>query len=155
MTQPADKPTADYYKCIDGKWSLINRTEDYLAQHIAVSNHDNTLWSVASFPKQHLAYLRDGRWIEVALLPPITEGCGDEDEDILPEGIYTARIYDLDSYAVIRSKPDDDAPVIGIILNNVNFRCENIDSENEWYKVALNSGLTGYVRSSGIYRIDF
>jgi|GEM_PF-1875044 len=145
-----------------GEWEVI-ATGDfsfYGFGEVAVSNIPKlAIWG--SNGTTFLAFVRDGKWIEVALLPPEADApYPDQDElDVFNEryeyllekcddgeGMILSKIDDPDGYVNVRSQPGTHAPVTAIILKDVPFYCKKI-GDRQWSKALLPSGTVGYVSS--------
>lgn len=136
----------------NGEWENLV-SDNRPLRSIAVSdNAERTIWG--SDGGCYLAFLRDGKWIEVASLHPVLEAGGPgTNMDPMRErygenGMSLAVIDDADGYVNVRSNPSTNAPVIAMIFENVTFMYETIPDNHVWVKVLLPSGTKGYLSSS-------
>ena len=147
-----------------GKWEVI-ATGDICPDDVVVSNSPKfAIWG--SLRNSVLAFVRDGKWVEVAILPPQADAMwpdeNGEDEDgpygryewLLEqcddsEGMVLGEINDPDGYVNVRSQPGAWALVVAIILKDVPFFYKDIGND-KWSKVLLPSGTIGYVSTDRI-----
>jgi hypothetical protein len=59
-------------------------------------------------------------------------------------------IHDPDGYVNVRSKPSLDAPVVATVKNNQPFEFESEKEGEDWYRVKLRSGESGWMHGSRI-----
>lgn len=137
-----------------GEWKMI-ACGDRNLRHIAISD-DATIWG--SDGGTYLAFLRDGKWIEVALLPPVLDGGGPgtcmdpmwEAWGIHGFNMSSGIINDADGYVNVRANPSASASIEAVVLENVTFLYEVVSDNSSWSKVLLPSGTTGYISSNRI-----
>jgi len=150
LLSPPDKfprENKDYY----GDWESI-ATNNKELMFIAVSdNAEHTIWG--SDGGCYLAFVRDGIWMEVALLHPVVDGGPGTNMDPMREvygknGMRLAVIKDSDGYVNVHTNPSLNAPVIAIILENVTYMYKTIPGNSSWVKVLLPSGTKGYISRS-------
>ena len=141
----------------NGKYEIV-ATGDFYFNEIAVSNSSKlAIWG--SNGRTFLAFLRDGKWIELALLPPEADapdpdGYTGEYEFLLEncddgKGMILSEINDPDGYVNVLSQPGTQAPIIAVILKDVPFYYKKTGN-GQWSKVLLPSGTVGYVSSDRI-----
>ena len=143
-----------------GEWEVIATGGDFNIDDVAVSDGlKPRVWG--SNGRTYLAFVREGRWVELALLPPeadapdpdgnsfeyefLLENCDDS------EGMALREICDPSGNVNVRSRPEAEAPVIAVILKDVQFFRKETGNE-QWSKVLLPSGTVGYVLSAQIYQ---
>ena len=149
----SDKMVSHLWNDRNGEWEIIS-TGDRCLDNITFSDDSaRTIWGSNG---SYLAFLRDGRWIEVALLPAYSDG-GSSDEGYAfllehfydSEGMTCGKINDPDGYVNVRSQPGAWAPVTAVILKNISFYHKPV-GDGLWSKVLLPSGTVGYVSSDRI-----
>ena len=151
------KDISDLWTDRSGEWKVIATGCPPMSQLVVANDSSLTVWGYNY--SSYLAFLRDGQWIEVALLPPYSDSSGpdenDEGYDIsleqsgIPEDMLRGVINDPDGYVNVRSQPGAWAPVVAIILKDVPFFYKDIGND-KWSKVLLPSGTIGYVSSDRI-----
>ena len=137
---------------------LVNDDEGF-HNNIAISdNAEYPVWG--SKGGCHLAFLRDGKWIEVALLHAVLDGGGPGSfldpmrEAYGKNGMSLAVIDDADGYVNVRANPSINAPVTAIILEDVTFMYDTIPGNSAWVKVLLPSGTKGYLANNRLKHVE-
>ena len=143
-----------------GEWEVLATGGEFNIDDVAVSDGPKPrVWG--SNGRTYLAFVREGQWVELALLPPeadapdpdgnsfeyefLLENCDDS------EGMALREICDPSGNVNVRSRPEAEAPVIAVILKDVQFFRKETGNE-QWSKVLLPSGTVGYVLSAQIYQ---
>ena len=142
----------------NGEWENIVSYNRPLYCMAVSDNAERTLWG--SDGGCYLAFLRDGKWIEVALLHAVIEPAGPgSNMDPMREaygdnGMSLAVIDDADGYVNVRANPSANAPIKAIILEDVTFMYETLPDNPAWVKVLLPSGTKGYLSSSRFKHLE-
>jgi Bacterial SH3 domain. len=153
LNEQSDKIVSHLWNDRSGEWKVISMGDRCL-DNIAFSDDSaRTIWGAQG---SYLAYLRDGLWIEVALLPPSSDD-GDYDAGYAfllehysdSKDMTQGMINDPDGYVNVRSQPGAWAPVTAVILKYVTFYHKPVGN-GQWSKVLLPSGTVGYVSSDRI-----
>ena len=141
-----------------GDWEVIATGRNFNFNKVVASGSPKfRVWG--SNGRTYLAFTRDGKWIELALLPPeadapdpdgntgeyefLLENCDDS------EGMTLREIIDPSGNVNVRSQPEAEAPIIAVILKDVPFFSKKIGN-GQWSKVLLPSGTVGYAPSNQI-----
>jgi len=136
----------------NGEWESIVRYNGIFICIGVSDNTEHTIWGADG--GSYLAFLRDGKWMEVALLPPL-RNADDPYTNMDPmrerygnNGMNLAVINDTDGYVNVRTRPSISAPVIAMVLKDVTFMYESIPGNPSWVKVLLPSGTKGYLSNN-------
>lgn len=152
----SDKIITQLWSDRSGEWEMIGTGNRDLS-YIEVGDN-RVVWGSKG---NYLAFLRDGQWIEIALLPPELDSMAyDEDDEYVyvhpmrerfpdAQDMELGVINDPDGYVNVRSHPDAKSPVIAIIPEDIQFLYKTTGNA-QWSEVLLPSGTTGYVSSSRI-----